>query len=194
MGNGTATEPVRIRASLTDHKQIRLMRVMTNLVRAKHTQLDELTKLPATSVTRHLSQLIDAGMLELTRGYYKITDAGVHAVVATADITPILPVAAVEAGFTEHYGHRAMPLGEDGETVAILGHLDRIHAIAVARRVIRVDTDGEVTRITDVRHAHGRFHEWWSAADDFGWFLRCNDTPAEGSIPVTVVEVEAQAR
>jgi hypothetical protein len=58
--------------------------------------------------------------------------------------------------------------------------------------VIRVDTDGDVSRVTDVRHVHGEFVECWYAADDCGWSARYRNTPTAGSVPLTIVDVEVR--
>ena len=180
----------RTATALADPEQIRIMRAVTSMGSARATQLAAVTRLAESTVSRHLADLTAANLIEQPRSHYQPTDAGIRAVVAAADATPRLNFAEVERDFTRHYGHQAVALGEDGDTVAIVGHLGRLHAAGVARCVIRVDTGGDVSWITDVRHVHGEFVECWFAADDCGWSARYRDTPTAGSVPLTVVDVE----
>ena len=118
---------------------------------------------------------------------------------ATGDTQPRIPFTEIEADFNTHYGYRALPLGEDGEQVIILGHLEPLHAAGIARAVVRDDTDGTVSKVTEVRNTHVEFTrhfdgcdkgEFCNCLDMSGWWTRYSDQPTGHSTAMTVVDVE----
>lgn len=117
------------------------------------------------------------------------------------DDQPRIPFADIESSFNNHYGHKALGLGDDGDQFLIIGHVEPLHVVGIARHVLHTDLDFDMTEpftVTSVRQTHAEFTNHFDGCprgetcpcDGDAWFGRFTDTPTAHSTPVTFVETE----
>lgn len=118
-----------------------------------------------------------------------------------ADGRPRIPFAEIQSEFSDHYGYKASALGDDADTVLIVGHVEPLHAIGIARHLLRTTLNYDLTErftVTEVAQRYAEFMIHCDACkqglfcdnvDDGLWFVQFTDEPDEFPAPVTVVEL-----